>query len=137
MRSAERLNWRFADQRAGDFEILAVTEGEGLAGYAVIAARGRHGWVADVLALPGRRDVLDGLVGEAVRRLLAAGAVRIRAWLPGRHPFRPAFRAAGFVAVRRVNLMYAPLGATSEATLEPLARKDLRFHFMAGDADVV
>lgn len=100
-RSAAYLNWRVADPRAGEFEVLAAEEGDRLLGFIVTKLSGERGHVADVLVQPGRLDVLAGLVEAALELLRVRGAYGVAAWLPWRHPYVPVLRHLGFVIASR------------------------------------
>jgi hypothetical protein len=64
--------------------ILGVKDGESLLGYAVLGVTVenqdgfRDAYVLDLVALPGRRDVIRALLGEAVRFFRKAGVPLVR-----------------------------------------------------------
>jgi hypothetical protein len=134
-RTAGYLNWRYCDPRGGDFTVRATEEHGQLTGFAALCVRGKNGYVADLLALPGRDDVLVSLLTDACANLVIAGALRIDCWTAQRHPYRAALLAAGFARQKaHKEFGYLPLRA-SAGSLAALAGKDAIIHLMAGDVD--
>ena len=138
VRSREHLDWRYCDRRAGAFHTRVAEDEDGtVLGYAVGKARGDQGYLADLLALPGRLDVAAALVAEIDAVLERAGCVDVLCWLPERHPYRAVLRRAGYLDARRQPFItYRPCGASPEE-LEFLAAPETRVHFMLGDTDLV
>jgi GNAT superfamily N-acetyltransferase len=138
VRSRAHLEWRYCDRRGGVFHTRVAQDENGvLLGYAIGKARGDQGYLADLLALPGRLDVVSALVDEMDAVLEGAGCVDILCWLPERHPYRATLRRAGYLDARQRPLItYRPCGATPES-LEFLAAPETRVHFMLGDTDLV
>ncbi len=100
VRSVEFLNWRFCDPRAGSFTVRAAeAEGE-LVGYSVLHAVGSRGHIMDLLALPGRLDVVRMLVSDAVRWLGESGTAAVECWMLREQPYARVLRRAGFVRLR-------------------------------------
>ena len=66
------LNWRFCDPRAGPFVIRVAEEDGVMLGYAVLASIDGRGNIADLLARPGRSDVVESLVRDATVRFEVA-----------------------------------------------------------------
>ena len=130
------LNYRYGDARAGRFTIRTAYAGDELAGYAVLTNRRGKGFIAGLLALPGRRDALDALLRDAQRHFAGAGVERLRCWLPGHHPYREAVLGSGFVHVRDVGrLIIGRFGGTDVGFLAEDA--EAAIHYTAGDTDVV
>lgn len=140
-RDRAHLNWRYADRRAGDFTLKFAEDGGGSAlGYIVLCndRRRRRGYVADVLARPGRADVAQALLTEAVAWARAAHLGAVECWLPVYHPYREALRSCGFVMRRRKEV--AEYRVMHDATHEELAflqDPDARIHITLGDTDRV
>ena len=97
VRSAELLNWRFADARAGTYTIRLVESGDRLLGYSVLSL-GRQSRVLDLLTEGNRPDVADLLVADAVGAAKEAGASRIDCWLPRVHPYARILRRHRFTS---------------------------------------
>jgi hypothetical protein len=79
------LRWRYGpDSPQTPVTLLGVRDGESLLGYAVLGVTVenqdgfRDAYVLDLVALPGRRDVIRALLGEAVRFFRKAGVPIIR-----------------------------------------------------------
>jgi hypothetical protein len=80
-KDAAFLRWRYGPgSPQSPVTVLVVQESGGLAGYAVVrtVSSGQDGYVFDLVALPGRRDVVRALLQESVRLLREAGAHIIR-----------------------------------------------------------
>ena len=80
-KDAAFLRWRYGPgSPQSPVTVLVVREAGGLAGYAVVrtVSGGQDGYVLDLVALPGRRDVARALLRESVRLLREAGAHIIR-----------------------------------------------------------
>jgi hypothetical protein len=138
VRSRDHLAWRYCDRRGGQFFKRLAQDAEGaVLGYAVAAARGDKGYLVDLLALPGRTDVVGDLVAESTVDLDRAGCVDILCWLPSRHPYRPELRRAGFLDVRHMPSVTYRTGAADPEDLDFLAEPETRIHYMLGDTDLV
>src|ERR671916_482633 len=80
-KDAAFLRWRYGPgSPQSPATALVVREAGGLAGYAVVrtVSGGQDGYVFDLVALPGRRDVARALLWESVRLLREEGAHIIR-----------------------------------------------------------
>ena len=97
VRSVEYMNWRFCDPRAGEFTVRAAYESGELAGYSVTHSVGSRGYILDLLALPGRLDVVRTLVDDALRRLGEAGTAAVECWMLCEQPYARVLRQAGFI----------------------------------------
>jgi hypothetical protein len=82
------LNWRYADPRAGRYTIRVAEEKGELLGYVVPAVSRGKGFIADLLVLPGRLDVVAALVEDAAGHLAERGLSALRCWCAKRHPYR-------------------------------------------------
>lgn len=135
-RGHEYLNWRYADERAGAFTMFVAEDGGALLGYVVARTSHGAGFIADVLAMPGREDVVGPLIDAAACHLREAGVSTLQCCCPARHPYRNAIMAAGFNGTRTVQrFMYAsyhhPHG------LDVLRAPHTRVHLTLGDTDLV
>lgn len=70
-RSKEYLNWRYCDQRAGEYRVMQAEDEVQVLGYIVLAIIERHkgyreGYIIDILTIPERLDIADALIKEAV-----------------------------------------------------------------------
>ena len=115
----------------------SITDRDRLLGYAVLRTAGDKAYLADLLALPGRIDVLEALVADAVALAHRAGASGVECWLSGGHPYRAALRRQGFFDSRLdVAVEFHPIAATAE-DLRCLRDPGARVHFQMGDTDMV
>ena len=129
------LNWRYADPRAGRFAIRVAERDTRLLGYAVTTVANGVTHVADILATRAEPTVANALVQDAVRGARAAGSAAVSCWLPQRHPYRPALRAAGFVSLGGpASLVYRAVSIPEEQ-LAFLGARDAPWHFSHGDTD--
>jgi len=136
-RRKDVVNWRYADRRAGRFDITIAEHDGVLLGYVVIRCSRGRGYIADLLVLPGRLDVASILVDHALVSLQPHPLERIECWLPARHPYQELLRCAGFTARdSRLRLNYRPCIKTAQE-LELLRDPNVRVHFTAGDTDLV
>jgi hypothetical protein len=135
-RGREFLRWRYDDPRSGGCIAREVVDRGGLAGYAVLRQAGDLAYVADLLVLPGRFDVVRALAADAVEMARRGGAVAIVCWLPRRHPYRGALRRSGFFGRAEAGVSYHPIQASAEE-LAPLADPRARLHYTLGDTDLV
>jgi hypothetical protein len=131
------LNWRYADPRAGGFTIRFAEDNGELLGYAVTRVTRRYAELADVLVLPGRLDVAQDLLRDAVETARAGGAFALRTWMLKRHPYYESVRRLGFVPVRGVVLPGFKARAMDPAALDFLRSPDARVHLVLGDSDHV
>ncbi len=137
-RRAAYLNWRYADPRAGKYAIkIAEYEGQ-LLGYAVSRLSHGRGSLADLLALPGRIDVVRSLVAESVGSLRAQGVSEIECWLPEHHPYWEALSHYSFDHKRRsIDYRIAPAKEYESLITIPF-REDPKapIHITMGDSDL-
>jgi hypothetical protein len=136
-RTQEFLRWRYGDRRAGPFRVRTISDDGRLLGYAILRLAGARAYLADVLALPGRLDVVETLLADAVAIARRARAAGLECFLSGNHPYRAALRRQGVIDTRiDIGLEYHPIGATVE-DLRCLANRRARVHFQMGDTDLV
>jgi hypothetical protein len=136
LRDREYLNWRFCDARAGTFAArLAEEDGEVL-GFCVVKASSGRGYIADLLALPGRTDVVGSLIGDAIRLVRDAGGYGLDCWMTKRHAYTAILREHGFIDRRSP----VPLSfRASDPARVPRCLRDpaAKIHLMTGDSDLV
>jgi hypothetical protein len=135
-RGAEFLRWRYDDPRGGRSVAREVVDRGALVGYAVVRTAGGRAYLADLLALPDRRDVVEALVRDAVEVGRSSGAAVIDCWLPRRHLYRAALQRGGFIDRGDAGVSYHPVQA-SDQQLAPIAGPRARLHYTLGDTDLV
>ena len=114
-RSRAYLNWRYSDPRAGSYVIRQAMEGSRLLGYCVLLIN-RYlrdcpvGYIVDLLALPGRLDVVDVLAADSLR-YFDENDVNVILWQTVRdHPYQRILNGHGFLDSRiKFHLFYNPL----------------------------
>ena len=137
VRSQEVLDWRYADRRAGGFTIRFAEQDGELLGYTVLRVNKGVGYVADVLALPDRVDVVESLARDAADVLRETGVGVAECWLMANHVYVEAFRAAGFLGRRsRTPPTFEAVGIP-ESELAFLCEPDAAVHLTIGDMDIV
>lgn len=142
VRSAAFMNWRYRDVRAGTFTVRLAYDGDRLVGCCVSKLEGRRGHIVDLLTLPGRGDVGERLLDDAVELMAAQGASAVECWLPLDHPHVEALGRRGFVKLgHRSSALAASLamlghGAWADRTSE-LSRSDVSLHIMEADSDLI
>ena len=138
-RNADFLNWRYCDPRAGRFTALLAEGGGRALGYAVLQVSHGRGYLADLLVLPERLDVLDSLLAEATGYFEEAGVPIVVAWSPTRHSYNSVLHRHGFLVrpTRTRKFAYVTLHRRMEEALSFLQDPQARLHFTAGDVDVI
>ncbi len=137
MRTADRLNYRFADPRAGDYTIVVAEQGDRVLGYIIYTSWKQTGHVADVLVLPERYDVLESLLVYALEELRCGGNTSAECWRFMYHPYRPVLERLGFDQPRRSQgtTLHSLQGHDDELAF--FADPKSAVHIMAGDTDLV
>ncbi len=136
-RTRDCLNWRYCDRRAGDYTVVVAEQNGRLLGYVVGRRSHGLGYIADLLALPRRLDVVSALARRALADLRRAGVAEVHCWLASRHAYFGPLSALGFSAIKTTqDLTYRPLRA-AEDELSFLRDPGTTVHFMAGDTDLV
>lgn len=136
-RRQQFMNWRYCDPRGGNFGTKIAKQGEHVLGYVVTTVAHGEGYIADLLALPGRLDVVDSLLDTAITSLRAAGAARMECWTSRGHPYEEVLAGRGFDQKKRtIRFSYRPCRA-SLADLSGLREAGSVIHLMPGDTDII
>mgnify|MGYP005817429477 CR=1 FL=1 len=138
VRDRQFLNWRYADDRAGQFTVrVAESDGEML-GYLALRTGRSSTDIADLLVLPSRIDVAHALIRDAVELSRGTGSSAIRSWMISGHPYEPLLTDLGFVRARTsTKPVFHANPRTDPAELAFLAEPTTRVHLMLGDSDHV
>lgn len=137
LRTQHSLNWRYADPRAGAYSIFVAEEADQMVGYAITRSSADRGYIADLLARPGRIDAVRALLATAQRRFAEVGVSTAQVWTFVHHPYQLALSEAGFNTKRRTWLVRArPRGQHIDTVS---FRDDPRalVHLTSGDCGVV
>lgn len=137
-KDAAFLRWRYGPGSPHERSvILGATEAGELRGYAVlrVTADGRDGYILDLTASPGRRDVAAALVRHAVRYFARAGVAMVRYRFLA-SPAAPCARDVwrrGFVARRPQHRLFVKF---ADAQVQAVARDATRWAYNAGDGEL-
>ena len=140
-RSADYLNWRYCDPRAGDF-IAMMAEGDDgeLLGYSVLRVNKYLegypvGYIVDLLGCPGRRDVVEALAADSLEYFDANDVNIVNCLVAKGHPHEKALKRLGFVDSRvKIRIFideYERKGLFNGIVESPPSR----IHFSWGDHD--
>jgi hypothetical protein len=136
-RRQQFMNWRYCDPRGGIFISKTAEQDGRVLGYIVTRVSHGEGYVADLLALPGRLDVVDSLLAGAIGSLRAAGVARVECWTSRGHPYEEVLARRGFDQKKStVRFSCRPCHA-SLADLTCLRDPGSVIHLMPGDTDMV
>lgn len=135
VRGRDYMNWRYCEPAAGRFKIRAAERQGRLLGYLVSKTTEGEGYIADLLALPGRTDVVRSLIEDSLELFRLARVERLFCWMIARHPYNPVLRRYGFIDSRRdVGFEYWA-GHFEGCDLGFLADAGARIHLTQGDSD--
>ena len=137
VRSRDYMNWRYCDPAAGPFTVRAAEQEGRILGYLVFKVSEGGGYIVDLLALPGRIDVVRSLVEDVLDLFRQAAVELVTCWMIARHPYNGILRRYGFVdSGRDVGFRYR-LVSLDESEVEFLGDPGARIHLMHGDSDWV
>lgn len=104
-RTREHLNWNYCDPRGGNFIVKLAEENGRMLGYIVLKRDEGgvypRGEVVDLLIVPGRMDVAEALLAEAIRFFDGNGINACSTSLLEGHAYEKVFKRHGFFKVRR------------------------------------
>jgi hypothetical protein len=135
LRTADYLNWRYAHPSAGRFSIRAAFQREELIGYCVVRIGGPLAHIADLLTMPGRTDVADALVLDALEVAAGSGADAVVCWLLADHPYFELVLGRGFIVTDATSGCLVKNEKLEPDALDFLDRPEVRVHVTAGDSD--
>ena len=137
VRSKDYLNWRYCDSAAGRFTVRIAAQDDRILGYLVFKISEGTGYIADLLALPDRPDVVRSLIEDALRVFRGARVDSVTCWMISRHPYNRILRRYGFVDSKRdVGFEYRTITVDS-GEVEFLDDPRARIHLTHGDSDWV
>jgi hypothetical protein len=104
-------------------------------GYSALKISHQNAYIADLLALPGRLDVVRSLIEDALRSFRQGRVERVTCWMIARHPYNHILRRYGFIDSRRdVGFVYKAVNLRPE-DLDFLDEATARVHLTHGDSD--
>jgi hypothetical protein len=133
-RDRAHLQWRYLDNPAERYHVIAYEDGGEVLGYAVLK-RYRAEWqVIDLLAIKESTEVGEGLIAFVVQRAVSEGAEAISLWLNLTHPLYHALEKIGF----RPDVPITYLGGLAlQPELDTRLLYDYRqWYLTMGDSDV-
>ena len=134
--SRDDLNWRYCDGRGGIGALLLAEEASELLGFVVLRVSRATGYIAYLLALPDRLDVVRGLASAALSRLRDSSVAAAVCALPRRHPYRSVLAEQGFTRKgHAIPLTCRP--NAPDIDLSFLQEPKAAVHLMLGDTDLV
>lgn len=136
VRSSEFLNWRYCDRRAGQFTVLQAEDADRLLGYVVFRPSYGRGYVADLIALPDRLDVVAALLTRAIAALETRGVHHIECWCVPKHAYAKVLHRHGF-RHRKRTVRVSLRAQKPDDTLSPVDEPGARWHITSGDTDLV
>ena len=137
VRTADCLNYRYADPRAGDYTIVIAEQGEHILGYIIYTYWQGTGQIADALVLPERPDVLASLLHYAAAQLRRAGNDSVECWRDTYHPYGSALEKLHFNEPRRSQRITLHSLRGHDDGMAFFADPKSAVHIMAGDTDLV
>ena len=135
VRTSDYMNWRFCDPAAGRFTVRAAEERGRLLGYLVFKITQGEGYIAELLALPGRTDVVRSLIEDALRLFREAGVDQVTCWMISRHPYNGILRRYGFIDSRRDPGFSCTTIDPDSTVVDFLTDPGARIHLTHGDSD--
>ena len=115
------LNWRYCDP-VNDYSVFIAEENGEVLGFIVLDVVEKQrdypeGYVLDLITLPGREGVADGLLGSALKLFDVRGVNAVNCLLIADHPIEASLRRGGFVdSMSENNLFYMPIGGNDILT---------------------
>jgi hypothetical protein len=135
VRSRDYMNWRYCEPAAGRFTIRVAEQEGKILGYLVFKISSGNGYIADLLALPERLDVVRSLIEDTLRLFREARTEMVSCWMIAQHPYNDLLRRCGFVDSRSdLGFVYKAVTLDPKA-LEFLEEATARVHLMQGDSD--
>jgi GNAT superfamily N-acetyltransferase len=135
--SAPWLNWRYCDPRGGNGFVLQAEQRDQIVGFVAARMSWNKGYVAYLLALPARNNVVRSLLAACIDRFVEAGLTEAACALPEHHPYRPVLTELGFVRNRRRIPLSARPGGPADPERPFRDNPQARVHIMFGDLDLV
>jgi hypothetical protein len=135
VRGRDYMNWRYCDPAAARFTVRTAEEGDRILGYLVFKISEGTGYIADLLALPDRHEVVRSLIEDALSAFREAGVESASCWMISRHPYNRILRRYGFADSKRdVGFEYRAITVDSR-DVEFLDDPRARIHLTHGDSD--
>jgi hypothetical protein len=135
VKSKDYLNWRYCEPAGGRFTVRVAEQEARLLGYLVLKISEGDAYIADLMALPDRLDVVRSLIEDALRLSREARAELVSCWMVARHPYNPILRRYGFVDSRMDPRFVRKPVEEDSTLLDFLDDATTRIHLVHGDSD--
>ena len=135
--SKDDLNWRYCDVRGGNGSVLQAEEHGDIVGFAALRLSRGKGYIAYLLALPERLDIVRALIAESLAFLRAARVSEAVCALPKHHPYRSTLVEQGFTHKGHTIPFTCRATRPDELDLSLLQKPKAAVHLMLGDTDLV
>jgi len=135
--SAAWLNWRYCDLRGGNGFVLQAEQGCEVLGFVAARISRGKGYIAYLLALPERSNVVQALTASCLARFQEAGLREAVCALPGHHPYRGLLTEQGFSQNRRRIPLTTRPGYPGDPERPSLRKPNAAVHIMLGDTDLI
>lgn len=139
-RTHDYLNWRYCDPRGGKYIVKQAEEDGRILGY-IVTRVNRFiegypvGYIVDLLTLPGRLDVSEALLAEAVNHFDEEKINVVTGLVIRNHPNEKIFKKHGFVNSReKINIFFKKY-RTIEEINKLKSNLAENIHFTCGDFD--
>ena len=141
-RKKDYLNWRYTNPRAGCYRIIQAEEDGKIIGYSVqrinrIKPENPRGYIVELISKPGRMDVVDALLGEAMNYFKEQGINAVYSSQFETHPYNKIFNKYGFVTYAKSSLFLWLTEDLGKDITTLQTTKVNRTHFANGDEDEI
>lgn len=139
-RNRDYLNWRYCNYGGGEFIVKQAEEDGHILGFIVLRVNRLRpnypvGFIVDLLTLPGRLDVADSLIGNAVQYFDSHNINLINFMVVRNNPYEGVMKEHGFLDSRiKIHLFYRSYGKEDEMGKLKTVPAD-NIHFAYGDID--
>ena len=138
-RTKDYLNWKYCDQRGGDFIVKTAEEDGRILGYSVLKMESNNeeypkGEIIDLLTIPERLDIVDALVADATNFFNHNKINLITSLVVNKHPYERIFERHGFLNIRKkMHLFYDPLHILKDELKIIESSTTSKVHLSSGD----
>ena len=140
LRDKEYLNWRYCDQRGGEYLVNQIKENNEVLGYNILRINKRNpknplGYIIDQVALPHRLDIIEALTQYAVEYFDSMEINDVSVWLVNNHPYEKIYKKIGFIDVRSDPYLTV-IPFKNNASMKQFTDSPAdKLHFQIGDCD--
>ena len=141
-RKKEYLNWRYLDTRTGNFNVRVIVEDTQIIGFSVLRINAYLkeypiGYIVELLALPGRLDVVHVLAQDAVEFFTENNVNLINYQVINGHPYETVMENHGFLNSHINVTMFIVLNDNSVIMESIKNCTPDRVYFSYGDLDTL